>query len=121
MEDLYRRSRLVVARSGAISLAEFAAAGLPAILVPLPSAMDDHQRLNALSLKLSGAALSYEETTASTDTFAPLVVSLWKDEKRRAAMALEMRRTARPESGSEAAKAVIALVEGNSGKGNDAQ
>ena len=111
MEELYRRSRLVVARSGAISIAEFAAAGLPAILVPLPSAMDDHQRLNALSLKLSGAALSYEETTASTETFAPLVVSLWKDEKRRAAMAQEMRRTARPESGSEIAQAVIKLAE----------
>lgn len=112
MEELYRRSRLVVARSGAISLAELAAAGLPAILVPLPTAMDDHQRLNALSLALSGAAVSYEETTASTDTFAPLVVSLWKDEKRRAAMAQEMRGTARPESGKEIARAVLALAEG---------
>ena len=111
MEELYRRSRLVVARSGAISLAELAAAGLPAILVPLPSAMDDHQRLNALSLELSGAALSYSEGTASTETFAPLVVSLWKDEARRSAMAGEMRRTARPESGREIAEAVIALAE----------
>ena len=111
MDELYRRSRLVVARSGAISLAELAAAGLPAILVPLPSAMDDHQRVNALSLTLSGAAVSYEETKASTDTFAPLVVSLWKDEKRRAVMADEMRRTARPESGREIAEAVIALAE----------
>ncbi len=116
MEELYRRSRLVVARSGAISLAEFAAAGLPAILVPLPSAMDDHQRLNALSLKLSGAALSYEETTASTETFAPLVVSLWKDEARRRAMAGEMRGTARPDSGREIAEAVLKLAE--NAKGN---
>ncbi|MCD8351678.1 MAG: UDP-N-acetylglucosamine--N-acetylmuramyl-(pentapeptide) pyrophosphoryl-undecaprenol N-acetylglucosamine transferase [Planctomycetaceae bacterium] len=115
MEELYRRSRLVVARSGAISLAELAAAGLPAILVPLPSAMDDHQRLNALSMTLSGAALSYEETTASTDTFAPLVVSLWKDERRRSAMAQEMRRTARPESGREIAHAVLQLAEGAKG------
>lgn len=115
MEDLYRRSRLVVARSGAISLAEFAAAGLPAVLVPLPSAMDDHQRLNALSLAHSGAALSYEETKASTETFAPMVVSLWKDEKRRAAMAMGMRRTARPDSGREIAAEVIKLAEGAKG------
>jgi UDP-N-acetylglucosamine--N-acetylmuramyl-(pentapeptide) pyrophosphoryl-undecaprenol N-acetylglucosamine transferase len=115
MEELYRRSRLVVARSGAISLAELAAAGLPAILVPLSTAMDDHQRLNALSLALSGAAVSYEETTASTDTFAPLVVSLWKDEKRRSAMAQEMRRTARPESGREIARSVVELAEGAKG------
>lgn len=112
MEELYRRSRLVVARAGAISLAEFAAAGLPSVLVPLPGAMDDHQSLNALSLALSGAAVPYEEKTASTDTFAPLVVSLWKDEKRRAAMAAEMRRTARPEAGREIAREVIQLAEG---------
>ncbi len=111
MEELYRRVRLVVARSGAISLAELAAAGLPAVLVPLPSAMDDHQRLNALSLALSGAAVSYEETKASTETFAPLVVSLWKDEARRQAMAVEMRRTARPEAGREIALSVIKLAE----------
>ncbi len=111
MDDLYRRSRLVVARSGAISLAELAAAGLPAVLVPLPSAMDDHQRLNALSLSAAGAAVSYEETKASTDTFAPLVVSLWRDETRRHAMAWEMRRTARPDSGKEIAEAIIALAE----------
>ncbi len=111
MEDLYRRSRLVVARSGAISLAEFAAAGLPAVLVPLPSAMDDHQRTNALALTLSGAAVAYEETKASTETFAPLVVSLWKDEQRRSAMADEMRRTARPDSGREIAEALVRLAD----------
>lgn len=116
MEELYRRSRLVVSRSGAISLAELAAAGLPAILVPLPSAMDDHQRLNALSMVHSGAALSYEEGKASTETFAPLVVALWNDEKRRSAMADEMRRTARPESGQEIARAVIALAESKNAK-----
>lgn len=111
MEELYRRSRLAIARSGAISLAELAAAGLPAILVPLPSAMDDHQRLNALAMVHSGAALSYEEGKASTETFAPLIVSLWKDGKRRLAMAEAMRRTARPESGREIAEAVLALAE----------
>ncbi len=110
MEDLYRRSRLVVARSGAISLAEFAAAGLPSILVPLPSAMDDHQRLNALSLTMSGAAVTYEEAGASTETFAPLVVSLWRDEPRLQTMAMETRRTARPESGREIAEAVVELA-----------
>ncbi|MDR3077613.1 MAG: UDP-N-acetylglucosamine--N-acetylmuramyl-(pentapeptide) pyrophosphoryl-undecaprenol N-acetylglucosamine transferase [Planctomycetota bacterium] len=112
MEDLYRRSRLAVARAGAISLAELAAAGLPAILIPLPSAMDDHQRLNALSLANAGAASLYGEAGANSDSFAPLAVSLWKDEERRAAMALAMRRTARPEAGKEIAQAVLALAGG---------
>ena len=70
----------------------------------------DTATLDALSLSTSGAAVCYEERKASTETFAPLVVSLWKDEKRRRAMAEEMRRTARPESGREIAEAVIALA-----------
>lgn len=110
MEELYRRSRLVVARSGAVSLAELAAAGLPAVLVPLPSAMDDHQRLNALSMSLSGAAVGYEETTASTETFAPLVVSLWRDDVKLAEMAQAMRNTSKPDAGAEIASAVMSLA-----------
>ena len=112
MEELYRRSRLAVARAGAISLAELAAAGLPPILVPLPSAMDDHQRLNALSLAGAGAAVLYEEAGAGADSFAPLVVSLWRDETGRAAMAEAIRRTARPNAGGEIARAVLALADG---------
>ena len=110
MDDLYRRSRLVIARSGAISLAELAAAGLPAILVPLPSAMDDHQRKNAKSVAEVGAAISYEETTFRVDTFSPLVVSLWKDEKKRKEMAVAMRNTAMPDSGKEIAQKILACL-----------
>ena len=53
--------------------------------------------------------MSYEETKASTETFAPLVVALWRDEARRQSMATEMRRTARPDCGREIAEAVIWL------------
>lgn len=110
MDDLYRRSRLVIARSGAISLAEFAAAGLPAVLVPLPTAMDDHQRLNALSMTLAGAAVSYEQTTASTDTFAPLVVSLWRDDAKLASMSQAMRETSKPSAGHDIAETILTLA-----------
>jgi UDP-N-acetylglucosamine--N-acetylmuramyl-(pentapeptide) pyrophosphoryl-undecaprenol N-acetylglucosamine transferase len=110
MQELYRRSRLVVCRSGAVSLAELAAAGLPAVLVPLPTAMDDHQRLNAMALELAGAAISYEETTARTDTFTPTVVNLWRDNRRRQAMAEAMRAGVRPQAGQEIAHAILKLI-----------
>jgi UDP-N-acetylglucosamine--N-acetylmuramyl-(pentapeptide) pyrophosphoryl-undecaprenol N-acetylglucosamine transferase len=51
-------SHLFVGRSGASSIAELTAAGRPAILVPLPSAMDDHQTANAREMAATGGARS---------------------------------------------------------------
>jgi UDP-N-acetylglucosamine--N-acetylmuramyl-(pentapeptide) pyrophosphoryl-undecaprenol N-acetylglucosamine transferase len=50
------RAHLVIGRAGASTCAEIAVVGRPSILVPLPSAIDDHQTINALSLKQAGAA-----------------------------------------------------------------
>lgn len=52
----YAAAHLVVARAGASTVAEIACAGRPAILVPLPHAIDDHQSANAASLARAGAA-----------------------------------------------------------------
>lgn len=52
---------LVVSRAGATSLAEIAAAGVPALLVPYPFAAADHQRANAAAFCAAGAAVSVEE------------------------------------------------------------
>ena len=51
-----RQADLIVCRAGATTLAEIAAAGKPAILIPLPTATDDHQRKNAEALAAAGAA-----------------------------------------------------------------
>ncbi|MDT8266565.1 glycosyltransferase, partial [Roseomonas sp. DSM 102946] len=53
---LYRNAHLVISRAGASSVAELACAGRPAILVPLPGAIDDHQSANARAMAASGAA-----------------------------------------------------------------
>jgi UDP-N-acetylglucosamine--N-acetylmuramyl-(pentapeptide) pyrophosphoryl-undecaprenol N-acetylglucosamine transferase len=54
--DLLERSHLVIARAGASTVAELAAIGRPSILVPLPGAIDDHQRANAQALATAGGA-----------------------------------------------------------------
>jgi UDP-N-acetylglucosamine--N-acetylmuramyl-(pentapeptide) pyrophosphoryl-undecaprenol N-acetylglucosamine transferase len=61
MENIYRSSHLAVTRAGALTIFELAAARVPAILVPLPTAADDHQTLNACALAKTGAAEVVEE------------------------------------------------------------
>lgn len=56
MADAYDWADIVVARAGALTLSELAAAGIGAILVPLPQAIDDHQTKNAMHFVAAGAA-----------------------------------------------------------------
>jgi UDP-N-acetylglucosamine--N-acetylmuramyl-(pentapeptide) pyrophosphoryl-undecaprenol N-acetylglucosamine transferase len=57
MPDLYARASVAVCRAGAGTVAELTAAGLPAVLVPLPGAPSDHQSRNAATLAAAGAAV----------------------------------------------------------------
>ncbi len=57
MDAVYERAALAVCRSGAGTIAELTAVGLPAVLVPLPGAPSDHQTRNAQTLERAGAAV----------------------------------------------------------------
>src|SRR5208337_1390510 len=61
MPHQFSRASLVMARSGASTVAELAAAGKPALLVPFAAAADDHQRRNAEEMVKAGAALMLDE------------------------------------------------------------
>jgi UDP-N-acetylglucosamine--N-acetylmuramyl-(pentapeptide) pyrophosphoryl-undecaprenol N-acetylglucosamine transferase len=76
MAALYRRADLVVGRAGAITLAELAAAGLPAVLVPLPTAADDHQAQNARFVEAAGAAVVLPQAVLTPDTLAEVLTGL---------------------------------------------
>jgi UDP-N-acetylglucosamine--N-acetylmuramyl-(pentapeptide) pyrophosphoryl-undecaprenol N-acetylglucosamine transferase len=76
MAGLYRRADLVVGRAGAITLAELAAAGLPAVLVPLPTSADGHQAANAAFLERAGAALVLPQEALSPETLAEVLEGL---------------------------------------------
>jgi UDP-N-acetylglucosamine--N-acetylmuramyl-(pentapeptide) pyrophosphoryl-undecaprenol N-acetylglucosamine transferase len=71
------RSHLVVSRSGASTVSELAAIGRPAILVPLPGALDQDQAANAATLASIGAALSLPQSSFTPDRLTAELVDLF--------------------------------------------
>jgi len=80
-------SHLVISRSGASTVAELAAIGRPAILVPLPHALDQDQRANAGTLERAGGAIMMEQTHFSPDRLAAEIARLAADPAKLAEMA----------------------------------
>jgi UDP-N-acetylglucosamine--N-acetylmuramyl-(pentapeptide) pyrophosphoryl-undecaprenol N-acetylglucosamine transferase len=73
MAEAYAWADLVICRAGALTVAELSAAGLPAIFVPYPSAVDDHQTANARPMADAGAAALMPEKELSDETLAGLL------------------------------------------------
>ena len=70
MAAVYAWADLVVCRAGALTVAELCAAGLPALFVPYPAAVDDHQTANARPLADAGAAVIIDESMLSAEVLA---------------------------------------------------
>jgi UDP-N-acetylglucosamine--N-acetylmuramyl-(pentapeptide) pyrophosphoryl-undecaprenol N-acetylglucosamine transferase len=109
--DAMRWADLVVCRAGATTLAELAAVGRAAILVPLAAAADDHQRRNADVLVEAGAAERLDERDLSGRTLAARVLELAGDPPRRTAMAAAARALARPDAARRIVERALQLVE----------
>jgi UDP-N-acetylglucosamine--N-acetylmuramyl-(pentapeptide) pyrophosphoryl-undecaprenol N-acetylglucosamine transferase len=101
---------LVVSRAGATTLAELTAAGKAALLIPLPTATDDHQRRNAEALVRRGAADMLEQADLSGDTLAGRVAALLADGARLEAMRQAARAAARPDAARVIADAIERLA-----------
>ena len=100
---------LVICRAGATTLSELAASGRPAILVPLPTATDDHQRRNAEVIVRLGGAEVIDERELTGERLADLVLALVNDKERRRRMAAAIRTLARPDAAAQIADRVWAL------------
>ena len=79
MAEAYRAAALVIARAGALTLAELALAGKPCLLVPLPTAADDHQTTNARSFETAGAGEVVPQSTTTSEALAARVLALVED------------------------------------------
>jgi UDP-N-acetylglucosamine--N-acetylmuramyl-(pentapeptide) pyrophosphoryl-undecaprenol N-acetylglucosamine transferase len=112
MVAAYAAADLVIARAGAMTLAELAILGKPALLIPLPTAADDHQSKNAAAFAAAGAALVLPQGDTSAVQLARTVTTLLGDPERRGAMAGAMSARARP----SAAKDIVDELQALSGR-----
>ncbi len=110
LSDCYRESKLAISRSGAGSIAELAAAGLPSILVPLPTAMDNHQMINAEWVAQKNGAFVLEQPLLTSEILTRQVVRIWNNKELRDSMAESVRLLARPESAGEIAESIMQLA-----------
>jgi UDP-N-acetylglucosamine--N-acetylmuramyl-(pentapeptide) pyrophosphoryl-undecaprenol N-acetylglucosamine transferase len=97
-------AEVIVCRAGATTLAEITAAGRAAILIPLPTATDDHQRKNAEALAATGAAEMLLQRDLTGAALADRILALAGDGERRRRIAAAARTLAKP----DAAKAIVA-------------
>jgi UDP-N-acetylglucosamine--N-acetylmuramyl-(pentapeptide) pyrophosphoryl-undecaprenol N-acetylglucosamine transferase len=95
MPAVLAQAAVCVARAGALTLAELAIMRRPAILIPLPTAADDHQTMNALAFERAGAAILLPQAEASATRLADLIDDILQDPARRTAMAAAMGTLAR--------------------------
>ena len=109
MPRRYQWADLAVCRSGALTVAELAMAGLPALLVPFPHAADDHQRANAQALAEAGAARVLDARPLVPAELARALASAFEKPAELAAMSQAAGRLARPEAAERIVEECVEL------------
>ena len=110
MDRVMREADVIVCRAGATTLAELMASGRPSILVPLPTATDDHQRQNARMLVAKGAAQMIEQRELTGDRLAVEILALVGDADKRREMSTSARQMSRPNAARTIVNKVLALA-----------
>lgn len=110
MAAQFAAADLILCRSGASSVAEVAAAGRAAVLIPFPQAADDHQRKNAEAFVAAGAAELIIEADLTAERLLQMLSELLVDDRRRIEMGRRARALAHPDAVREIAGIVAGLA-----------
>jgi UDP-N-acetylglucosamine--N-acetylmuramyl-(pentapeptide) pyrophosphoryl-undecaprenol N-acetylglucosamine transferase len=113
MPERFAQAHLVMARSGASTVAELAAAGKPSLLVPFAAAADEHQKRNAEEMVQAGAAVLLEESELEGKQASPLLptlVELLTNPQRLAAMGAAAKTQAHPDAAEQIAYRLVNLA-----------
>jgi UDP-N-acetylglucosamine--N-acetylmuramyl-(pentapeptide) pyrophosphoryl-undecaprenol N-acetylglucosamine transferase len=108
MAARYAAADLVICRAGASTIAEIAAAGVASVLVPLPSAVDDHQTHNARFLSERGAAILVPQAEFTPEKLAQLLQGFARDKL--LTMAQAAREAAKPDATQAVAQVCMELA-----------
>jgi UDP-N-acetylglucosamine--N-acetylmuramyl-(pentapeptide) pyrophosphoryl-undecaprenol N-acetylglucosamine transferase len=112
MMSEFAKSDLIICRAGATTCAELAAAGKASLMVPLPTAADDHQRVNAETLVKAGAARMILQKDLTGESLAREIMDLIEKPERIS----EMEKAAKGLAKSDAAEVTVDLIEELAGK-----
>ena len=111
MAEQFAAAHLVMARSGASTVAELAAAGKPALLIPFAAAADNHQRSNAEVMVQANAAVMLEEHQLNQpELLRETLISLLKNPAELHQMAQQARTQAHPQAAQRIAEILVSLV-----------
>lgn len=110
MAEAYAWADVVLCRAGALTVAELTAAGVASVLVPFPSAVDDHQTANARLLVDHSAGVLLPQGQMSPQRLAETLRQLGHDRAQVMAMALAARGLARPRAAHEVADLCLGLA-----------
>ncbi|MDY6529773.1 undecaprenyldiphospho-muramoylpentapeptide beta-N-acetylglucosaminyltransferase [Acinetobacter faecalis] len=106
MAEAYSKADLIICRAGALTVTEIATAGVAAIFVPLPSAVDDHQTANAKFLANSGAAKICPQATLTSESLKEILAPLMNRQ-----LLSEMATKARQQAQPDATQQVVRLIQ----------
>jgi UDP-N-acetylglucosamine--N-acetylmuramyl-(pentapeptide) pyrophosphoryl-undecaprenol N-acetylglucosamine transferase len=105
--EIYALADLMICRTGAMTMAEITAYGLPAILVPYPYSTGGHQLINAQAMARKDAAIVIEESELTGEILAQNIIDLLENEPRLRQMAIASKRLGKPRAAEKIAEAVL--------------
>jgi UDP-N-acetylglucosamine--N-acetylmuramyl-(pentapeptide) pyrophosphoryl-undecaprenol N-acetylglucosamine transferase len=110
MEFALGAASVCISRSGASSLGEIAAMKLPSILIPYPTATDDHQFYNALAFVESGAAKMFQQSSADATELARTICELIENKNQRDEMQIALANWHSPDAAEKIADRILESI-----------
>lgn len=110
MPKAYAAADIIVARAGALTLAELQVVGKPSIIIPSPNVTNDHQTKNASRLKEKNAIIMLKDHEIN-EKLLPTIKELLSDAELRTKLAAELKKTANPDATQKIAYLIMEIAE----------
>lgn len=110
MAEAYRWADVAVCRAGALTISELAQMGVPAILVPFPHAVDDHQTANAQFLVQAGAAILIQQKDLNSRQLAEILDDFAQNPQKLQQMSIAARQCAKPQATQEVIRHCLEVI-----------